>query len=167
MVLTVTTLSCQSPSNKKVKEAEQNLTNSKIALDQAKVNEKDAAKAKYEAEWLAFKNESEKNLNSMEESMKNIQAKIEKAGAKEKVKLEADYAKAKSEFKELKEKLHNKNEEFKEDIKNFDENVIEKGKTLNVNSNTIWMSLEKPLKTCSKTMLNKALIESNKANPQP
>lgn len=131
VVIAITTMlfSCQQTSKKDLNAAEENLTKSKIELQEAKVNKNEALKLKEAEDWKYFKNEADTSIASMENDLRIMEIKIEKANQKEKQKLKAEYAKAKVDLAAMKEKLRQKNIEFEKNLNSFDKNVYEKNQS--------------------------------------
>lgn len=131
VVIAISTMlfSCQQTSKKNLNAAEENLTESKTKLQNAKVNENEALKLKEAEDWKYFKNEADTSIASMENDLKKMEVKIEKANQKEKQKLKAEYAKAKVDLAAMKEKLRVKNNEFEMDLNAFDNKVSEKNQS--------------------------------------
>lgn len=122
-------LSCNRASNKEVNDANENLTEARNDLKDAKINANDAAKEKAIADWNHFNNESDSVLLSMENDLAKMEVKIGIAGKTEKRKLEADYKKTKSDLAELREKLRQRNAEFEKDVEKYDNSLEDKNES--------------------------------------
>ena len=131
IVVAITTMlfGCNQTPTKQLNEAEENLTEAKVELKDAKANEIEAEKAKEAEEWKYFKNEADTSIANMDKDLKDMEANLEKAGKKDKQKLKADYAKAKSDMVLLREKLRTRDLEFENEIITFDNTVIEKNQS--------------------------------------
>ena len=131
IVVAITTMlfGCNQTPTKQLNEAEENLTEAKVELKDAKANEIEAEKAKEAEEWKYFKNEADTSIANMDKDLKDMEANLEKVGKKDKQKLKADYAKAKSDMVLLREKLRTRDLEFENEIITFDNTVIEKNQS--------------------------------------
>jgi hypothetical protein len=129
LAMAVFTFSCNSSSNKEVKEADKNLSEAKTELNEAETSEHKAAVEKETAEWKAFRNETDSSITKMEKDLDLIKAKAERAGSKDRKKLKSDYAGSKEKLVAMKEKLRQKNIDFEKDMKTFSEKVSVKNES--------------------------------------
>lgn len=129
IVISASIFACNQTSTKEENDAKENASETKTALKDAEINEKEDQKAKETSEWNRFKNESDSTITSAENDLKKMEERLEKASKKNKQKLKMKYEKAKSDLSILREKLQKRNIEFENDLKKFDENVSQKNQS--------------------------------------
>ena len=67
-------LSCNQPSNKEMKDAKQNLTKAKDALQDAQTKQIQVAKAKEIQDWNRFQIESDSSIVALENDLKKLES---------------------------------------------------------------------------------------------
>ena len=121
--------SCNQPSNKEVKDAKQNLTKAKDALQDAQTKQIQVAKAKEIQDWNRFQIESDSSIVALENDLKKLELRIENSANKNRQDLKAAYDSSKGRIEILRDNLHKRNVEFERNIEKFDKNFIEKNQS--------------------------------------